>query len=312
LSCLKKPAHKILRVGIVANSSKVSARALVQKAARLIHRNGRVAVCDTGTAQLAQLTIKSAPDVAALTRQVDMLLVFGGDGTMLRVAREMRGAPTPILGINIGGLGFLTDVSSARLAQALRHVWDGQFTLESRALLEATGQCGQRPIRVCALNDVVISRAIVSRLIELEVSVDGEILTCYRCDGLIVSSATGSTAYSLAAGGAIVSPNAEVFTLTPICPHTLSNRSVIVSLDSAIAVRVLSDKPETILSADGQSESALTAGDVITVRRSRHSVRLMHLQGTSFFATLRQKLHWRGSHVAPTEQRSLSVESGPC
>jgi NAD+ kinase len=296
-------------VGIVANSGKVSARSLVQKAARLIERSGRVVVCDTSTAQLAQLTIKSAPDVATLTRQVDMLLVFGGDGTMLRVAREMHGASTPILGINIGGLGFLTDVSSARLAEALRHVWNGQFTVEARALLEATGTCGQRPIKVSALNDVVISRAIVSRLIELEVSVDGETLTCYRCDGLIVSSPTGSTAYSLAAGGAIVCPTAQVFTLTPICPHTLSNRSVIVSLDSTVAVRVLSEKPETILSADGQNESALTPGDVITVRRSRHSVRLMHLPSTSFFATLRQKLHWRGSHVGTSDPQCLSTES---
>ena len=298
-------------MGIVANSAKVAARSLVQKAARLIERSGRVVVCDTGTAQLAQLTIKSAPDVAALTRQVDMLLVFGGDGTMLRVAREMHGAPTPILGINVGGLGFLTDVSSARLAEALRQVWNGSFTIEARALLEATGTCGQRPIKVCALNDVVISRAIVSRLIELEVSVDLQTLTCYRCDGLIVSSPTGSTAYSLAAGGAIVCPTAQVFTLTPICPHTLSNRSVIVSLDSTVAVRVLSEKPETILSADGQNESALTAGDVITVRRSRHSVRLMHLQGTSFFETLRQKLHWRGSHVGTSDPSCLSTESGP-
>jgi NAD+ kinase len=308
---LKKSAAKVQRVGIVANSGKVSARSLVQKAARLIERSGRMAVCDTGTAQLAQLTIKSAPDVAALTRQVDMLLVFGGDGTMLRVAREMHGGPTPILGINIGGLGFLTDVSSARLAEALQRVWDGQFTVEARALLEAEGTCGQRPIRVSALNDIVISRAIVSRLIEVEVSVDDEVLTCYRCDGLIVSSPTGSTAYSLAAGGAIVCPTAQVFTLTPICPHTLSNRSVIVSLSSNIAVKVLSEKPETILSADGQNESALTAGDVITVRRSRHSVRLMHLEGVSFFETLRQKLHWTGSHVASSDQRGLSTESGP-
>jgi NAD+ kinase len=285
----------------------VSARGLVQKAARLIVASGRAALCDTGTAHLAQLSIKTAPDVIALTKEVDMLLVFGGDGTMLRVAREMHGASTPILGINVGGLGFLTDVSSSQLREALQQVWDGEFTLESRALLEATGTCGQRPLRVSALNDVVISRAIVSRLIELEVSVEGEILTRYRCDGLIISSPTGSTAYSLAAGGAIVCPTAHVFTLTPICPHTLSNRSVIVSLDATIQVKVLSEKPETILSADGQNESALSAGDSITVCRSEHSVRLMHLKGTSFFETLRRKLHWSGSNIAAPDQRALAV-----
>jgi NAD+ kinase len=299
---LKRRANKIHRVGIVANSGKVAARPLVQKAVHLVQASGHVAVCDSGTAQLAQLSIRTAPDVAALTGQVDMLLVFGGDGTMLRVAREMNGASTPMLGINIGGLGFLTDVNSTHLAKALRQVWSQQYTIEPRALLEAIGACGHQPARVCALNDIVISRTIVSRLIELQVSVDNEVLTCYRCDGLIISSPTGSTAYSLAAGGAIVCPTAHVFTLTPICPHTLSNRSVIVSLDSIIAVKVLSEKPETILSADGQNESALTAGDVITVRRSRYAVRLMHLHGTSFFPTLRQKLGWSGSHVTKPEQ----------
>jgi NAD+ kinase len=180
----------------------------------------------------------------------------------------------------------------------LQEVWEGDYTLEARALLEASGTCSHQSIRIAALNDVVISRAIVSRLIELEVSVDGEVLTRYRCDGLVISSPTGSTAYSLAAGGAIVCPTAHVFTLTPICPHTLSNRSVIVSLDSTIQVRVLSEKPETILSADGQNESALSAGDVVTVQRSRHSVCLMHLEDTSFFETLRRKLHWSGSNLS--------------
>lgn len=280
---------------------------MVQKAARLVKRSGRVAICDPQTAQLAELTIQTAPDLATLTKEVDLLLVFGGDGTMLRVAREMRGALTPILGINVGGLGFLTDVNSSHLAEALQQVWAGRFRLEARALLEATGTCGQRPVHFSALNDVVISRAIVSRLIELEVSVDAEVLTRYRCDGLIVSSPTGSTAYSLAAGGAIVCPTAHVFTLTPICPHTLSNRSVIVSLDSRIDVKVLSEKPETILSADGQNESALSAGDSIQVRRSRHSIRLVHLDGTSFFDTLRRKLHWTGSNIVPPELRDGSA-----
>jgi len=157
-----------------------------------------------------------------------------GDGTMLRVAREMNGSRTPVLGINIGGLGFLTDVPSADLATALKRLWNREFSLDPRALIEATGKAGDRLIHSLALNDFVISRGIVSRLIELEVSVDDETLTTYRCDGLIVSSPTGSTAYSLAAGGAVVSPAAEVFTLTPICPHTLSNRSVVVSLNSRI------------------------------------------------------------------------------
>ena len=252
---------------------------------------------DAVTAQLAGLKSGIYPDAAALTREVDLLLVFGGDGTMLRVASEVAGSRTPILGINIGGLGFLTAVSSQEMPEALRRVWSGGFTLESRALIEATGRCSGRSIRKCALNDFVISRGIVSRLITLEVSVDDEPLTRYRCDGLIVSSPTGSTAYSLSAGGAVVHPQADVFELTPICPHTLSNRSVIVSLDSRIQVKVVSPRPDTILSADGQGINEMAAGDVVTIQRSKDSVRLMHLADSSFFETLRRKLHWSGANV---------------
>lgn len=271
---------------------------MVRAATNLITRSGREVVCDAATAELAGLSDPTCPGVAALTKRVDLILVFGGDGTMLRVAREMNGSRTPVLGINVGGLGFLTDVTSSELRAALKHLWNGEFVLDSRVLIEAAGQLGDRVIHTLALNDFVISRGIVSRLIELEVSVDGETLTTYRCDGLIVSSPTGSTAYSLSAGGAVVSPSAEVFTLTPICPHTLSNRSVIVRLDSHIDVKVISERLETILSADGIHEAQLNAGDVITICRSQNSVRLVHLAGTSFFQTLRRKLHWRGSTIS--------------
>ena len=148
-----------------------------------------------------------------------------------------------------------------------------------------------------ALNDIVIARSAASRMIELEVTVDDEILTRYRCDGLIVSSPTGSTAYSLAAGGAIVCPAANVFAITPICPHTLSNRSVIVSLNSNVQVKVLSQKLETIMTADGQVPINLTAGSVVSIRRSRRRIRLIQLLGTSFFDTLRKKLSWSGSNL---------------
>ena len=145
------------------------------------------------------------------------------------------------------------------------------------------------------MNDFVISRGVVSRMIELDVRVDGELLTRYLCDGLIVSTATGSTAYSLSAGGAIVSPDAEVFAVTPICPHTLSNRSVIVSMKSKVEVKVSSQNMEVMLTADGQVPAHLAAGTTVTISRSRRSVFLLRLADGSFFATLRQKLYWRGS-----------------
>jgi NAD+ kinase len=292
---LKKSPIK--RIGLIGNADKPASAGLIAKAARLIERSGRRAYADVVTARLARLKSGIHPDAATLTREVDLLLVFGGDGTMLRVASEIAGSPTPILGINVGGLGFLTAVRSDEMLQALQRIWNNEFTVESRALIEIAGTCQSRPIKQTALNDFVISRAMISRLITLEVSVDGEPLTRYRCDGLIISSPTGSTAYSLSAGGAVVYPTAEVFAITPICAHTLSNRCVIVSLDSAIQVRVVNPKPETILSADGVSVSELAAGDTVTIRRSRDSVRLMHLAGASFFDTLRRKLNWSGANV---------------
>jgi NAD+ kinase len=292
---LKELAEKIKRVGVIGNSEKVSCAGVVKRAARLISAAGRKLYTEAVTARWAGIRGTICENAAALARQVDLLLVFGGDGTMLRLAREIAGSRTPILGVNIGSLGFLTAVSSDELAPALRRVWKGEFTFESRALLQATGLCSGQTVQQSALNDIVISRGIASRLIELEVRIDGDPLTRYRCDGLIVSSPTGSTAYSLAAGGAVVFPTSQVLEITPICPHTLSNRSLVVPLSARIDVKVVSPKPATILSADGQVINELSTGDRLTISRSRQSVRLMHLSGTSFCETLRRKLHWRGA-----------------
>jgi NAD+ kinase len=294
---LKALADRIRRVGLIGNSSKVSGAAALKQAARLITTAGRKIYSDAITADLAHLKAVICADAATLASQVDLLVVFGGDGTMLRVAREIAGSRTPILGVNIGGLGFLTAVPSAKLRVALRSVWNGHFKFESRVLIQAVGRCSGRPVDQTALNDIVIGRGIASRLIELDVSVDRDPLTRYRCDGLIVSSPTGSTAYSLAAGGAVVFPTSEVLALTPICPHTLSNRSLILPLTSTIEVKVVSPKPATILSADGQVVCELAAGDRITIRRARRTVRLLHLAGSSFCETLRCKLHWRGASL---------------
>lgn len=280
---------------MIGNSDKVSCAGAVSRAAQLITAAGRKLYSDPVTAQLAKLKAVVCPDAATLTRQVDLLLVFGGDGTMLRIAREIAGCRTPMLGVNIGSLGFLTAVPSDELARALKLVWKGEFTFEARVLLQASGLSNGRHLEQTALNDIVISRGIASRLIELDVRVDDELLSRYRCDGLIVSSPTGSTAYSLAAGGAVIFPTAHVLAITPICPHTLSNRALVVPLEARITVTVVSPKPAVILSADGQVVSEMSTGDQVKVSRSRSSVRLVHLAGTSFCDTLRRKLHWRGT-----------------
>lgn len=291
---MKNLAEQIKRVGLVGNSDKVYSAGVVSKTARLVRAAGRKIFSEPLTARWARIQATLFPDAATLARNVDLLVVFGGDGTMLRVAREIAGSHTPILGVNIGSLGFLTAVSSDELAPAFKKVWRGEFNFESRQLLQVSGQCSQRTVAETALNDIVITRGIASRLIELEVRVDGDLLTRYRCDGLIISSPTGSTAYSLAAGGAVVFPTAQVLEITPICPHTLSNRSLIVPISSRIEVKVISQKPDTILSADGRVVSELLPNDTLVLQRSRRAVRLMHLGGSSFCDTLRRKLHWRG------------------
>lgn len=292
---LKNQVEKIRRVGLIGNAEKAPCGPVVKEAAALVMASGREVCMDRTTAELSGLTACVLENAADVARCVDLLLVFGGDGTMLRVAAEIAGEKTPILGINIGSLGFLTAVPSGELEPAMRQVFQGDFWFEHRQLIEASGNWDGRDFKRTALNDIVISRGTAARLIELDVAVDKEALTRYRCDGLIFSTPTGSTAYSLAAGGAVVFPTSKVMTLTPICPHTLSNRSLILPLTSTVEVRVISPKLATMLSADGESVTDLAPGDLITIRRSRKSIRLMHLAGSSFCETLRRKLHWRGT-----------------
>lgn len=294
---LKPPTPSLRRIGLTGNPDKPDFAAALHDAARRLTSAGHVVLAELATARAAQLDLPTRADTARLARAVDLLLVFGGDGTMLRAAREVAGLPTPVLGVNIGGLGFLTAASSSRLPRELEHLARGEYAIEARPLIEAVLRHGRGRQRLLALNDFVIGRGHAPRLIELSVAVDGEELTRYRGDGLIVSSPTGSTAYSLAAGGPLICPTAEVFSLTPICPHTLSNRSVVVSLASRIRVALCTPQPATIFSADGQLTFDLAPGDTITIQRSRKTVQLMHLPGTSFFATLRHKLHWRGGSL---------------
>lgn len=294
---MKTKVKAIRTIGLVGNADKPGAARTLRKAAALIARRNVKLRALAETARVARLSVPTDPDLASLRHAVDLLLVFGGDGTMLGVAREAAGSPTPILGVNIGGLGFLTAVPSAGLARALESLWRRDFRLETRTLLEATGRCHGRSVKLIALNDFVISRVNMSRLIELEVCADGELVTRFRCDGLIVSSPTGSTAYALAAGGAVVHPTARVLELTPISPHTLSNRPLILSSSAALQIRGCGPGASTVLSADGQRTTEVDEGDIIQVRQSRRSVRLVHLAGSSFFQALRHKLHWRGGSL---------------
>lgn len=284
-------------MGVVANPEKADAAgALADVVAALRARSLTVQV-DAATAELQALDVEQTASVDELAAKTDLIVALGGDGTMLRVARNAATSQTPILGVNLGTLGFLTTCGAAEFESTLDLALAGGCLVEARSLIEAQRAPGANEGAELALNDFVISRGPTPRLIELAVRVDGEELTRYRGDGLIISSPTGSTAYSLAAGGAVVSPQAEVFALTPICPHTLSNRSVIISLRSFVEVTLLTEEVSTFLSADGQEGTEIGVGEVLTVRRSRHAACLLRRPDASFFQTLRQKMNWSGSPV---------------
>lgn len=300
----------------MANIKKPSCAEYVQKAVRIFADEKLHVYIESLTAKFADIIIckndkfeindrknqgwekiKISDSIREIARRSDILFVFGGDGTILRIAREIAGLKTPIVGINLGKLGFLTTSPAEELVETIDKIRTGRAFVESRPLIEAIGNSPDRIKKQIAVNDFVISRSSTSRMIELDVYVNRTFLTRYRCDGLIVCSPTGSTAYSLSAGGAIVSPDAHVFTITPICPHTLTNRSVVVSLNSQIKIKFISEKLGAFLSADGQIEIPLHEGDEIVVQKCAHYIRLVHLEGYSFFKTLRHKLNWSGSNV---------------
>jgi len=292
-----KKLKNIQSVGLTGNPDQIQKSGLVKKIVKSVEKTGRKVFIDPSLASLSKGCGIALPDTSELSRMCDMLLVIGGDGTVLRVARETAGSNAPILGINAGRLGFLTTASTSNVEASLKTLWKGRYIVDPLALIEATGELGGRKHKAIALNDILISRGANPRLIEMEVEVDGEPLTTYRSDGLIISTPAGSTAYSLAAGGAVVTPRAEVLTLNPICPQALSNRPLIISFSSTIKVTILKHRAESYLSADGQMMAELHEGDQVKIRRSRQKARLIRLEGNSFFETLRHKLNWSGSHA---------------
>jgi NAD+ kinase len=245
--------------------------------------------------------------------EIELLISFGGDGTLLRGARMVAAHHTPVLGVNMGHLGFLTSIGPDHLAEAFealaaRQYWvDTRFTLEA-SVLRRDGAAGTRYI---ALNDAVLHKAGFARVIRLAMYVgdDREEVGVYSADGIVIATPTGSTAYSLSAGGAIVAPSMECLLATPICPHTLAVRPLVLPADTRIEVELLHPDGEVVLTIDGQVGEALAAGDRLVVSRGDATVPLVRFSGQSFFPTLRRKLHWgvgsrtaRQSEVEPDER----------
>ncbi len=260
--------------------------------ASLLQSKGSTVVIEEQTAVNTGLQGHPVLDLEAIGVQCDLVLVVGGDGTMLGIGRKLASSGVPLIGINHGRLGFMTDIPFGSFESVLPAMLNGEYEADQRQLMRARvlrqGEC---VFDTLAMNDVVVHRGNSSGMVELRVEVDGHFVANQRADGLIIATPTGSTAYSLSAGGPILHPSIPGWVMAPIAPHTLSNRPVVISSDSEIAIEIASDR-EAIANFDMQSLSALHHGDRIIVSRSEHSVRFLHPRGWSYFDTLRQKLHW--------------------
>ncbi len=281
-------------IGIIANPQKPVAAETVRRLKQLLRRAGGTSHLERETARILGFGNRGAT-VPQLSKTCDLLIVLGGDGTILCVARELNGATTPILGVNLGSLGFLTSTPLEKLESAVRAVLRGEFTLSSRATLQMRVRRGARrfPIHY-ALNDVVLSRGSVSRVVKVEVSVDGQLLTEYYCDGIIFATPTGSTAYSMSAGGPILTPETSAFVITPICPHPFNDRPLVVPSDASATVRLMGVAGKPLLTVDGQVQKLLKMDDVVEITGGARRVQLVTLRGRSYYEVLREKLKWSG------------------
>ncbi|HSF66545.1 MAG TPA: NAD(+)/NADH kinase [Nitrospiraceae bacterium] len=230
-----------------------------------------------------------------LASKADVLLVLGGDGTMLNAARLAGERGIPILGVNMGGLGFLTEVRLENLYPSLERVFANDFVLDERLMLRThIHRHGETVAQGVVLNDVVISKGTLARMIELKIAIQGRFVTNLRGDGLIVSSPTGSTAYSLSAGGPIIDPAVQSLILTPVCPHTLTHRPLIVPGGAAIDVTLTSKDDGAMSTLDGQVGVAITQGDTVVIQTSEHRTRLIRFPESNYYDVLREKLKWGG------------------
>ncbi|HEX6203394.1 MAG TPA: NAD(+)/NADH kinase [Thermoanaerobaculia bacterium] len=297
----------IRHVGLVAKSGSREATHTSRELAEWLDRRGLVVACDDAT---RRATGAQGPAFSA-AEAYDLVIVLGGDGTLLAVARSLA-REVPILGVNLGSLGFLTEISRGELYPSLVEVLDGRYAIEERPLLDVSLVRGGTPRGTASsaaggaktphqwrvFNDAVVMKGALSRIIELSLRVDGNLVARFRADGLIVSSPTGSTAYNLSAGGPIVHPLLPVILLTPICPHALTLRPLVVPAAATVELTLETDQEEVYLTLDGQEGASVSRGDTIAVSRSERVSRLVKVSGRTFYDSLRGKLRWGGLNVA--------------
>jgi NAD+ kinase len=286
-----------MRIGIAVKPGLTAARDTLFDLEQRLRERGVDAVWSTDAAALIGAGSRTAVERTQMPAQIDVALVLGGDGTLLAMAKTIAesGHDIPILAVNFGSLGFLTEITRPEIYESLDAVLSGKATHDLRMMLSAVAtRAGQAASTHMALNDVVFTRTALSRMIELSVSVGDQFVTAVKADGLIVATPTGSTAYNLAAGGPIVHPAMDALVLTPIAPHTLTNRPIVIPAERDVRVRSTSSNAgdEVYVTIDGQTGFGLHEGDEITITKAARPLRLIRATTRSYFEVLRQKLKW--------------------
>jgi NAD+ kinase len=285
-------ARRFRHAALVGKYHAEGIRDVLEEVARFLLSQGLDVSLERETAQATGLSGYTSGSATELGRDCDLAVVVGGDGTMLGIARQFAVHGTPLVGINQGRLGFITDIPFGEFAGALAPIIAGDFEEEHRTMLDGgVWRDGHRIFEGLALNDVVVSRGGTSSMVELKIDIGDEFVTNLRADGLILASPTGSTAYALSAGGPILHPSMAGWVLVPIAPHTLSNRPVVLPDGRDVAIEVVAGRDASV-NFDMHALASLLRGDRIIVRRSAHQVRFLHPRGWSYFGTLRRKLYW--------------------
>ena len=274
------------------DSAVAATRELMEKIGAFMQQQGCQVHLESHTAASTGLTHFPVLDIAGIGADCDVCVVVGGDGTMLGVSRQLAPYGTPLIGINQGRLGFITDIPLGEFRKVLPGILAGAFEEDHRTLMHGwVKREGACVFDALAMNDVVVNRGAASGMVELSVEVDGHFVANYRADGIIVATPTGSTAYALSAGGPLLHPLLPGWALVPISPHALSNRPIVLADPGEIAIEIVAGR-DASASFDMQSLTSLHRGDRIIVRRSEHRARFLHPKGWSYFDTLREKLHW--------------------
>ena len=282
---------------VASGASGASSRQAMEGIAHFLHTQGCEVMFEHDTAHNMGITGYPMLDVTGIGAQCDLALVVGGDGTMLGIGRQLAHLGVPLIGINQGRLGFMTDIPYGNFAATLAPMLRGEYEEDHRSLMQArVMRDGRCVFDALAMNDVVVNRGATSGMVELRVEVDGHFVANQRADGLIIATSTGSTAYALSAGGPMLHPSVPAWVLVPIAPHTLSNRPIVLANTMEIAIELVSGK-DASANFDMQSLASLLHGDRIVVTRSEHHARFLHPRGWSYFDTLRQKLHWNEGAV---------------